>query len=231
MQYGHHRQTSIVNGYQHSRNGSVASSSSSPLSPQIIAAAGGAGVERPDASNMSIHETDPPGSSASSIMGNSIYSSSVTLVPDRSSTATENSVNTVTPKRMERMHSQRSRREHGRHQSNSRRHHNEELKTVGEYALHVLFTSFIAQAEEKIAQCITTPLEAEPQIEYICGPGADPTFDQLISALGHIASQKPKPLIDTLMYWRKNKSDAANDARTQLQQVSKLQSDNGYCCV
>lgn len=94
---------------------------------------------------------------------------------------------------------------------------------MGEYALHVLFTSFIAQAEEKIAQCITAPLDPEPHIEYVCGPGADPTFDHLISALGHIASQKPKPLIDTLMYWRKNKSDAANDARTQLQQVGPVQ--------
>ncbi|KAK4457323.1 hypothetical protein QBC42DRAFT_318587, partial [Cladorrhinum samala] len=40
--YGHHRQTSIVHGIgiQHSRNGSLASSASSPLSPQMIAAAG-----------------------------------------------------------------------------------------------------------------------------------------------------------------------------------------------
>ncbi len=81
---------------------------------------------------------------------------------------------------------------------------------------------FIAQAEEKISQCITIPLDPEPQIEQICGPGVDPTFDQLISALGHIASQKPKPLIDSMMLWRKNKSDAASEARIQLQQVRKI---------
>lgn len=78
---------------------------------------------------------------------------------------------------------------------------------------------FIAQAEEKISQCVTLPLDPEPQIEHICGMGVDPAFDQLISALGHIASQKPKPLIDSMMLWRKNKSDAANEARIQLQQV------------
>ena len=78
---------------------------------------------------------------------------------------------------------------------------------------------FIAQAEEKISQCVTLPLDPEPQIEHICGIGVDPAFDQLISALGHIASQKPKPLIDSMMLWRKNKSDAANEARIQLQQV------------
>ena len=83
----------------------------------------------------------------------------------------------------------------------------------------IFLVQFIAQAEEKISQCITVPLDPEPQIEQICGPGVDPTFDQLISALGHIASQKPKPLIDSMMLWRKNKSDAANEARSQLQQV------------
>jgi hypothetical protein len=57
----------------------------------------------------------------------------------------------------------------------------------------------------------------------------DPTFDQLISALGHIASQKPRPLIDTLMLWRKNKSDAANEARSQLQQV--LQNSSSECLL
>lgn len=86
----------------------------------------------------------------------------------------------------------------------------------------ILPVQFIAQAEEKISQCITVPLDPEPQIEQICGPGVDPTFDQLISALGHIASQKPKPLIDSMMLWRKNKSDAANEARGQLQQVRTL---------
>ena len=80
---------------------------------------------------------------------------------------------------------------------------------------------FIAQAEDKISQCVRSPLEPEPQIEQICGAGVDPTFDQLISALGHIASQKPKPLIDSMMLWRKNKSDNASEARNLLQQPLK----------
>ncbi len=56
-------------------------------------------------------------------------------------------------------------------------------------------------------------------VEQICGPGADAAFDQHLNALGHIAKQKPKPLIDIMMLWRKSKSDAANDARSQLQQA------------
>lgn len=60
---------------------------------------------------------------------------------------------------------------------------------------------------------ITVPFDPEPQIDQICGPGVDPAFDQSIAALGHIASPKPKALIDSMMLWRKSKSDAANEAR------------------
>jgi hypothetical protein len=55
--------------------------------------------------------------------------------------------------------------------------------------------------------------QVDAPVEDVCGPGADPTFDQLISALGHIARQKPKPLIDTIMFWRKAKGEAAVTAR------------------
>ncbi len=64
-------------------------------------------------------------------------------------------------------------------------------------------------------------------MEEICGPGVDPKFDQLILALGHIARQKPKPLIDTLMLWRKGKSEAATSARAEANQVSAGTSDDG----
>lgn len=62
-------------------------------------------------------------------------------------------------------------------------------------------------------ESITVPFDPEPQIDQICGPGVDPAFDQSITALGHIASSKPKALIDSMMLWRKSKSDAANEAR------------------
>ena len=98
----------------------------------MISAAGSVG-ERP--------ENDaqfPP--AVPSMAGGGSFSSSTTLVSDRGYTATENSINTLTQRRVERMHSGKSRRDHGRHPSHSR-HHKEELKTVSEYALHVLFTS------------------------------------------------------------------------------------------
>lgn len=220
--YGHHRQTSIVHGIQHSRNGSGASSSSNPLSPQMIAAAG-LGLDRMDIqSAIARLEGDTTGSPrpVATPTGQMTSSGDGTYPMKRSPSG-----NGVTPpsttssRRAERMHS-KSRRDHP---SRSSRHHRDEQKTVGEYALHVLFTSFIAQAEEKLNECITTPFDPEPQIEKICGPGVDPAFDQLIVALGHIASPKPKNLIDSMMLWRKSKSDAANEARAQLQQSRAAQ--------
>lgn len=62
--------------------------------------------------------------------------------------------------------------------------------------------------------------DSDTPVEHVCGPGADPTFDQLISALGHIARQKPKPLIDTIMFWRKAKGDGAITAKQMANQVS-----------
>lgn len=61
--------------------------------------------------------------------------------------------------------------------------------------------------------------ESDIPVEQVCGPGADSNFDQLISALGHIARQKPKPLIDTIMFWRKAKGDAAIAAKQMASQV------------
>lgn len=144
--YGHHRQTSIVHGFQHSRNGSLASTSSSPLSPQMIAAAGvgllndrteplGTGRTETDATMASRPPTALSGSTANSSMHPTLERTSSTT---ESNSGNSGNSGTLTQRRVERMHS-RSRRDHSHHPSHSSRHHNEQ-KTVGEYALHVLFT-------------------------------------------------------------------------------------------
>ncbi|KAI1174610.1 cell morphogenesis N-terminal-domain-containing protein [Nemania sp. FL0916] len=217
--YGHHRQTSIVHGIQHSRNGSL-SSSSSPLSPQMIAAAGAGFL--PDMPMAARQDADasmvsrPP----TALSGSTAMSSAHPL--ERTLSISEISNSTVTPgttqKKVERMHS-KTRRDHVHNHSHSSRHTRDDQKTVGEVALHVLFTSFIMHAEKKLEECVTEPFDPEPKIEEICGPGADPAFDQFIVALGHIARPKPKSLIDAIMLWRKSKSETASDARSQLQHL------------
>lgn len=143
--YGHHRQTSIVHGIQHSRNGSQASSSSSPLSPEIIAAAGaGLSTDRADMHPYARAEGESLGGSRpSTTMSGATLTSGATL-PERTSSTTEASVNTLTQRRVDRIHSGRTRRDHSHHHSHSSRHHKDDQKTVGEYALHVLFTSVCA---------------------------------------------------------------------------------------
>ena len=148
--YGHHRQTSIVHGIQHSRNGSLASSSSSPLSPQMIAAAGAALA--PDMQSFSRGDADTNLSSRPSTTYSGSTLTSGPQIPERTSSAADVVANTVVQRRPERMHS-KTRRDHSHHQSHSSRHHKDEQKTVGEYALHVLFTS------------VSSP---EYQAEFIC---------------------------------------------------------------
>ncbi|KAI9851925.1 MAG: Cell morphogenesis protein PAG1 [Thelocarpon superellum] len=226
--YGHHRQTSIVHGFQHSRNASfVNSPATSPLSPQVISAAGATFAASispgPPANHSDLSDpmTVVAGVTVNGLNGMSaLPAGSAGLANER--TASTDRSSTEAQRRMERMHSGKVRRDPTHHHSHSRHHQQSELKTVGEYALHHLFNSFVGQADQKIDQCIANALAPEPIVEEICGPGVDPKFDQLISALGHIARQKPKPLIDTLMLWRKSKSETATFARTEASQKNAL---------
>ena len=80
----------------------------------------------------------------------------------------------------------------------------------------------MVQADHKIDQCVLETLDKPEYLENICGSGVDPDFDQLISALAHINRQKPKPLVDTIMYWRKAKGDQAMKAKERFNNVSTL---------
>lgn len=85
---------------------------------------------------------------------------------------------------------------------------------------------FISQADYKINQCVVGMSEQEPRVEDICGPGVDLEFDRLLWTLGNLAHQKPKPLIDSVMYWRKNKGEQAHEAKIELNKVGAML----HCC-
>ncbi|KAF9885888.1 Cell morphogenesis protein PAG1 [Aspergillus nanangensis] len=228
--YGHHRQTSIVHGIQHSRNPSFAttSSSASPLSPELIASLGrGGGTDqetgapggRPEQSDMHAIYQNPINSATSHMLQGTL-----STIEDRDTDdAGSGSPAHVVHRRMNSSGKPWRERSHSRSQSKP----HAESKTVGEYALHHLFNSFVGQADNKINQAIMKLGESDVPVEQVCGPGADPNFDQLISALGHIARQKPKPLIDTIMFWRKAKGDAAISAKQSVNQSKSPSSDNG----
>ncbi|KAK4985393.1 Cell morphogenesis protein PAG1 [Elasticomyces elasticus] len=236
LSYGHHRQTSIVHGYQHSRNASlVQSTAGSPLSPQKVLVPGHVDGSVASRDELGLSSNAGLGGASSGTIRKSPSMSTLSsggmpgLVSNGSRRSRDDS-STNTNKRPERMHSERLKKEnlhkdHAHHPSQSRLHHqhlqDHKTTTVGEYALHHLFTSFIAEADERINKCLPSTDQVEPRIENILGPGADPAFDQLIAALGHIVRQKPKPLIDSLMVWRREKSKAATRLRSELHQAKE----------
>lgn len=209
LPYGHHRQTSIVNGVQHSRNPSLLSNvNTSPLSPQRKMESA-----TPDSSGGPAGTDMMKIPSVSQLHGNT---SNAAVLPSNRSFEVDSP-----QRRLERMHSGRLKRnvEHQRSFSKNQPQASSELKTVGEYALHHLLTSFVAEADKLIERCVSKAGEQEPQVETTCGPGADPAFDQLISSLGHINRHKPKALIDSVVRWRKDKSQTANNLMSEVQSV------------
>ena len=64
-------------------------------------------------------------------------------------------------------------------------------------------------------------------LDKVCGAGVDPELDQLISALAHINRQKPKPLVDTMMLWRRAKGDELIKAKESVNNVGSPHSIQG----
>lgn len=135
--YGHHRNTSIVHGIQHSRNTSfVNSPATSPLSPQIIAAAGGTnGLDGPFMMPQDELAELPANISPSGSNGGARYGTGPPSVSGDYRSYNEQQYRGE-PRRLERTDSLRIKQPHVR--SQSRHHHG---RTVGELALHHLFNA------------------------------------------------------------------------------------------
>lgn len=88
----------------------------------------------------------------------------------------------------------------------------ESSKSPFTYALHVVFTSFVRIAERKINTILGPATGPEPDIMLLLGPGKDPSFDTVLQSLGYIARQNPKPVIDSVMFWRKSRSELKSDS-------------------
>lgn len=152
--YGHHRKTSIVHGIQHSRNPSFATSTttSSPLSPELIAAAGfGGNTNTFDPSLSAELHT----SSSFSTLGTAAaaHAQSAAL-----STIKDDDVGEVPPTHPtnpthRKMSSNGKPRREGSHSRSHSKHHGSESKTVGEYALHHLFNSVRERFSTPLAPC------------------------------------------------------------------------------
>ena len=102
------------------------------------------------------------------------------------------------------------------HQSSGSRGQTEK-KTVGEYSLHHLFNKYLPLADYKIKQCLSDQAHRhDVSIKLICGPGADQSFDNLILAMAYITRRTPKPLVDTIMFWRQQRARGATDTNAEI---------------
>lgn len=106
--------------------------------------------------------------------------------------------------------------------SNVRRGLATDMKNTAEYTLHIVFTQFVRHAERKLNMCLDYPLLEEPPIIEILAEGVDLQFDNIISSLGYIAKRKPKPVIDSVMVWRKAKSEVAARAAAEVEKIILL---------
>lgn len=95
-----------------------------------------------------------------------------------------------------------------------------DLKSPAEYTLHIVFTQFVRHAERKLNLCLNHPIHDESQIIDLLAEGnSDDQFDKIISSLGYIARKKPKPIIDSVMFWRKSKSEVASLAAAEVERI------------
>ncbi|CAG8748822.1 5869_t:CDS:2, partial [Racocetra fulgida] len=86
-----------------------------------------------------------------------------------------------------------------------------EPKTPAEFALHILRKQFYKIADRKLSAIMSHNLEHEPDFVHNIGPGVDPVFDKILNSLGYIARHKPKPVIDLVLIWRKEKQELKQD--------------------
>jgi hypothetical protein len=86
------------------------------------------------------------------------------------------------------------------------------------YTLNIVVRQFTKFAERKLNLCLNcSPLNQEPNIVEILSEGVDPTFDRIITSLGHIARKTPKRVTDAVMHWRRGKSELREMARSILE--------------
>lgn len=84
-----------------------------------------------------------------------------------------------------------------------------EPQTPSDYALHAIFMRFAGAAEAKMERFLKQPIEREPSLPEYMGPGVDIKFDELLNSLGRIGQRHAKPVLESIMRWRRSQNDAA----------------------
>ncbi|KAJ7741597.1 cell morphogenesis N-terminal-domain-containing protein [Mycena maculata] len=80
-------------------------------------------------------------------------------------------------------------------------------KTPSDYALHAVFIRFATTCETKIDAFLKESFDHEPLLADSMGPGVDPKFDDILDSLGRIAQKHTKPVVDSIMRWRRSQTE------------------------
>jgi hypothetical protein len=100
-------------------------------------------------------------------------------------------------------------------------------RTPSDYALHAVFIRFATAAENKIDSFLRQGLvsteiphsrysdllifeDCEPPLPDIMGPEVDPKFDEVLQSFGKIALKHAKPVIDTILRWRRSQNESVS---------------------
>ncbi|KAJ3026727.1 Cell morphogenesis protein PAG1, partial [Rhizophlyctis rosea] len=80
-----------------------------------------------------------------------------------------------------------------------------------QFVLRNVFLRFVKAAEAKVNGLIYQTLDRELDLYAFIRRGSDPSFDSLLESVGAIAKHCPKLMIDSIMVWRKSKSEGAGN--------------------
>jgi hypothetical protein len=66
---------------------------------------------------------------------------------------------------------------------------------------------FASAAEAKVDNFLKQPVEREPSLPEYMGLGVDIKFDELLNSLGRIGQRHAKPVLESIMRWRRSQND------------------------
>ncbi|EJD54741.1 hypothetical protein AURDEDRAFT_79755 [Auricularia subglabra TFB-10046 SS5] len=78
-----------------------------------------------------------------------------------------------------------------------------EPRAPTEFALRALFMQFVTISEGKLDEFLRAPLDAEPSLHAMLGPGAHPPFDRTLASLAQLAQKHAAKVVESISRWKK----------------------------
>jgi len=71
------------------------------------------------------------------------------------------------------------------------------------------------------------PIEREPSLPEYMGPGVDIKFDELLNSLGRIGQRHAKPVLESIMRWRRSQNDGVEPEYSRSHLVQSPHTNRG----